>query len=246
MESQASQPKSILEAALLCAAQPMSIKDMQLLLGDEWAAGAVQGLLGELQQDWENRGLALVALASGWCFQTRGQVREALERLHPERPQRYSRAAMETLAVIAYRQPVTRGDIEDIRGVVVSAPIMRQLEDRGWVEAVGHREAPGRPTLYAPTRQFLDDLGLRALSDLPALDALMAATEPLQGSLLPEDEMGSVPVAEQTEALAPAGAEAVLATAGDEAILDTALAVSMSGASEWPDSSLEEEPPHHE
>ncbi|MBH9553491.1 SMC-Scp complex subunit ScpB [Inhella gelatinilytica] len=237
MESQASQPKSILEAALLCAAQPMSVKDMQLLLGEECSAAALQSLLSEIQSDWADRGLALVALAGGWCFQTRAQIRSAMERLHPEKPLRYSRAAMETLAVIAYRQPVTRGDIEDIRGVVVSAPIMRQLEERGWIESVGHKEAPGRPALYATTRQFLDDLGLRALSDLPALDALMAATEPLQASLLPDEERTSAPHAEVV---------AAAAIADGSQDLDTALAVTMPAAVMLSSNTSEEEPSHHE
>lgn len=239
MESQASQPKSILEAALLCAAQPMSVKDMQVLLGHDWSASAVHGLLSELQQDWADRGLALVALSSGWCFQTRVQIRDVLERLHPEKPLRYSRAAMETLAVIAYRQPVTRGDIEDIRGVVVSAPIIRQLEDRGWIESVGHREAPGRPALYATTRQFLDDLGLRALDELPALDALMVASEPLQASLLPESD--GVPALGATGASTEASA-----AADDETSLNAAAAVKMPGAVLSPGEFSEEEPSHHE
>lgn len=187
MEIQAAEAKSILEAALLCALQPMPVKDMQVLLGDGVGADAVRALLEELQVDWAGRGLELVQLAAGWRFQTRLQLRSHLERLHPEKPQRYSRAAMETLAVIAYRQPVTRGDIEDIRGVVVSSQIIRQLEERGWIESIGHREAPGRPALYATTRQFLDDLGLQSLSELPTLDALAATgLVPEQASLLPE------------------------------------------------------------
>ena len=200
MEIQAAEAKSILEAALLCALQPMPVKDMQLLLGEGVAAEAVRALLGELQADWAGRGLELVQLASGWRFQTRLNLRSHLERLHPEKPQRYSRAAMETLAVIAYRQPVTRGDIEDIRGVVVSSQIVRQLEERGWIESIGHREAPGRPALYATTRQFLEDLGLQSLSELPTLDALVATgLPPEQVSLLPEPEEGSAAPTAETE-----------------------------------------------
>lgn len=207
MEIQAAEAKSILEAALLCALQPMPLKDMQLLLGEGTGAEAVRALLLELQADWSGRGLELVQLAGGWRFQTRLQLRSYLERLHPERPQRYSRAAMETLAVIAYRQPVTRGDIEDIRGVVVSSQIVRQLEERGWIESIGHREAPGRPALYATTRQFLEDLGLQSLSELPTLDAMLATgLAPEQGSLLPETEDAGVP-AELTSPQAEAADE---------------------------------------
>lgn len=199
MEIQAAEAKSILEAALLCALQPMPLKDMQVLLGDGVEADAVRSLLVELQADWSSRGLELVQLPGGWRFQTRLQLRPHLERLHPEKPQRYSRAAMETLAVIAYRQPVTRGDIEDIRGVVVSSQIVRQLEERGWIESIGHREAPGRPALYATTRQFLEDLGLRSLSDLPTLDAMLATgLAPEQASLLPETEAAGMPAEEMS------------------------------------------------
>ena len=136
-------------------------------------AQAIQALLDELVRDWQGRGVELVCLASGWRFQSRADVSGLLERLHPEKPARYSRAAMETLAIIAYKQPVTRGDIEDIRGVTVSGPIIKQLEDRGWIEAIGTREAPGRPALYATTRHFLDDLGLARLDQLPALQGSM-------------------------------------------------------------------------
>ncbi|MFP5400232.1 MAG: SMC-Scp complex subunit ScpB, partial [Gammaproteobacteria bacterium] len=138
----------------------------------------------ELAQDWQGRGVELATLASGWRFQSRPEMREYLDRLNPEKPPRYSRAAMETLAIIAYRQPVTRGDIEDIRGVTVSSQIVKQLEDRGWIEIIGHRDAPGRPALYATTRQFLDDLGLASLAQLPALDGAGSAASAL-GEALP-------------------------------------------------------------
>ena len=161
--------KHVLEAALLCAQEPLTLRDLAALFEGQAEGGSIQSLLDELVQDWQGRGVELVCLASGWRFQSRADVSNLLERLHPEKPARYSRAAMETLAIIAYRQPVTRGDIEDIRGVTVSGPIIKQLEDRGWVEAIGTREAPGRPALYATTRQFLDDLGLARLDQLPAL-----------------------------------------------------------------------------
>ena len=142
---------------------------MRVLFDDDFGPPTLRALLDELAHDWERRGVELVALAGGWRFQSRPEMREYLDRLHPEKPPRYSRAAMETLAIIAYRQPVTRGDIEDIRGVTVNAPILNQLEDRGWIEVIGHREAPGRPALLATTRHFLDDLGLAHLGELPPL-----------------------------------------------------------------------------
>jgi segregation and condensation protein B len=168
--------KAILEAALMCAQQPLVSKEMLALLGPDASREGLAVVLAELQAEWQARGsLQLVETASGWRFQTHGAVRSALEALHPEKPRRYSRAAMETLAVIAYRQPVTRGDVEDIRGVVVSSDIVKQLEDRAWIEVIGHRDAPGRPQLYATTKSFLDDLGLRSLSDLPPLDEMGSA-----------------------------------------------------------------------
>jgi segregation and condensation protein B len=139
------------------------------LFDEQVGHDTLRTLLDELVRDWEPRGVELVTVATGWRFQSRPEMREFLDRLHPEKPARYSRATMETLAIVAYRQPVTRGDIEDIRGVTVSGPIVRQLEERGWIEAIGYREAPGRPALYATTRQFLDDLGLSSLDQLPVL-----------------------------------------------------------------------------
>ncbi len=167
--------KRILETALMCAPQPMSMRDMKALFQDALPTDTLQGVLDELERDWEGRGLELVSLASGWRFQSRPQMRDYLDRLHPEKPPKYSRAVLETLAIIAYRQPVTRGDIEDIRGIVVGSQIVKQLEDRGWIDAIGHRDTPGRPALYATTRQFLDDLGLESLADLPPLDASVGA-----------------------------------------------------------------------
>jgi segregation and condensation protein B len=142
---------------------------MKSLFDGQVGVDTLRALLDELTRDWEDRGVELVALASGWRLQSRPEMRPYLDRLHPEKPPRYSRAAMETLAIVAYRQPVTRGDIEDIRGVTVSSQIVKQLEDRGWIESIGFREGPGRPALYATTRQFLDDLGLASLDQLPPL-----------------------------------------------------------------------------
>jgi len=171
-----SEAKRVLEAALLCAQEPMPVNELRRLFADELGADTVRMLLDELRQDWSERGLELVTLSNGWRFQSRIDVREYLERLNPERPPKYSRAVLETLAIIAYRQPVTRGDIEEIRGVTVSTPVIKALEDRGWVDVIGHRDAPGRPALYATTRQFLTDLGLRALDELPPLQQGAAPT----------------------------------------------------------------------
>ena len=160
----------VLEAALLCAATPMPLAELRRLFDDEtFTDGRVKQLLEQLQQSWSTRSLELVQLASGWRFQSNAGMQRFLERLSPERVPKYSRAVMETLAIIAWRQPVTRGDIEDIRGVAVSANILKTLESRGWIDAVGHRDVPGRPALYATTKAFLDDLGLRSLAELPPL-----------------------------------------------------------------------------
>ena len=161
--------RKILEAALLTAAEPLSLASMRRLFDDALSADSLRALLESVQSDWSERGMQLIAVATGWRFQSRASMQPYLARLNPEKPPKYSRAVMETLAIIAYRQPVTRGDIEDIRGVSVSTPVVKALEDRGWIDVIGHREAPGRPALYATTRAFLDDLGLAALSELPPL-----------------------------------------------------------------------------
>ena len=161
--------KRVLETALICASEPLPLRDMRVLFDDAVGPDTLRSLLDELGRDWEGRGVELVPLSSGWRLQSRPEMREYLDRLHPEKPPKYSRAVMETLAIIAYRQPVTRGDIEDIRGVTVASQIVKQLEDRGWVESIGYRESPGRPALLATTRQFLDDLGLASLEQLPLL-----------------------------------------------------------------------------
>ncbi|MFO1269406.1 MAG: SMC-Scp complex subunit ScpB [Rubrivivax sp.] len=191
--------KRVLETALICANAPMPLPEMRALFDGEIGADTLRTLLDELAHDWQDRGVELVALASGWRLQSRPEMRQYLDRLHPEKPPKYSRAALETLAIVAYRQPVTRGDIEDIRGVTVSSQIVKQLEDRGWIEAIGFREAPGRPALYATTRQFLDDLGLASLDQLPPLTgpqgdaaAAMAALETVP--LLDEEPQGALPL----------------------------------------------------
>ena len=162
--------KRVLETALICSQQPLPVRELRVLFNDELGADTIKSLLEDLRQDWTQRGVELVCVATGWRFQSRPEMREYLDRLHPEKPPRYTRATLETLAIIAYRQPVTRGDMEDIRGVTINALILKQLEDRGWVEVIGNREAPGRPALFATTRQFLDDLGLESLDQLPLLD----------------------------------------------------------------------------
>jgi len=173
--------RRILETALLCAAQPLSLRDLGTLFDGALAPDTIKRLLQDLQLGWADRGLELVCVASGWRFQSRPQLRPFLDRLNPEKPPRYSRAVLETLAIIAYRQPVTRGDMEEIRGVTIGSQILKQLEDRGWVEVIGHRETVGRPALYATTRQFLDDLGLTSLEQLPLLEAVDDPTPLLAG-----------------------------------------------------------------
>ena len=164
--------KRILEAALLAATEPLSPAELKRLFDGELGVDAIRKLLAEIAQDWQGRAVELVSLSSGWRFQTRAELQPYLDKLFPEKAPRYSRAVMETLAIIAYRQPVTRGDIEDIRGVGVSTQIIQALETRGWIDVVGHRETPGRPALYATTTKFLDDLGLRSLEELPPLEEI--------------------------------------------------------------------------
>lgn len=162
--------KRVLETALICSQQPLQVRDLRTLFDDRLGADSLKVLLHDLQQEWAQRGVELVNVATGWRFQSRPEMREYLDRLHPEKPPRYTRATLETLAIIAYRQPVTRGDIEDIRGVTVNSLLLKQLEDRGWIEAIGHRETIGRPALFATTKHFLDDLGLESLDQLPMLE----------------------------------------------------------------------------
>jgi segregation and condensation protein B len=162
--------KRVLETALICAPQALPVRELELLFDGAIAADTLKRWLAELQDDWAGRGVELVRVASGWRFQSRPEMRPFLDKLQPEKPPRYTRATLETLAIIAYRQPVTRGDMEDIRGVTINSQLLKQLEDRGWVEVIGHRETVGRPALFATTRQFLDDLGLQSLDQLPTLD----------------------------------------------------------------------------
>jgi segregation and condensation protein B len=191
--------KRVLETALICSQQPMPLREMKALFGDSLGPDTIKGLLEELKLDWSGKGVQLVNVATGWRFQSRPEMREFLDRLHPEKPPRYTRATLETLAIIAYRQPVTRGDMEDIRGVTISSLLIKQLEDRGWVEVIGHREAAGRPALFATTKQFLDDLGLQSLDQLPLLespadsgDVFGALVESVQESVAVEGQIPMV------------------------------------------------------
>jgi segregation and condensation protein B len=190
----AHEAKIVLEAALLTAQQPLPLTDIDKLFGGEFDNGTLQALLDELRRDWQGRGVELVCLASGWRFQSTPAMRTYLDQLNPDKPPRYSRAVLETLAIIAYRQPVTRGDIEEIRGVTVSSQVIKTLEERGWIETVGHREVPGRPALLATTRAFLDDLGLRSLQELPPLANGDAAPQP-QELELPMTHAALIPAA---------------------------------------------------
>jgi segregation and condensation protein B len=190
------QVKRVLETALLTSAEPLTLADLKRLFDDDLANDTVRKLLDELRADWEGRGVELVSVASGWRFRARPESQKYLDRLDPQKPPKYSRAVLETLAIIAYRQPVTRGDIEDIRGVGVSSHIIQTLEGRGWIDAVGQRETPGRPSLYATTRRFLDELGLRSLQELPPLEELAQtlqlepapATQVAEAELRPAEE----------------------------------------------------------
>ncbi|RXZ36696.1 SMC-Scp complex subunit ScpB [Oxalobacteraceae bacterium CAVE-383] len=176
--------KRVLETALLCTHEPLSLNDIKKLYvaregeDSEVSADDIRQMLDELRTDWDDKGIEVVTLSTGWRFQSRPEMKMYLDRLNPEKPPKYSRATLETLAIIAYRQPVTRGDIEEIRGVTVNTQTIRMLEDRGWIEAIGHRDVPGRPALFATTRRFLDDLGLAALDQLPPLQAVGVGSDP--------------------------------------------------------------------
>ena len=208
-----SQLKKILETALLTSQEPLSVPDLAKLFEADIGTDVVRRLLDDLRGDWQGKGVELVAVASGWRFQARPEFQAYLDRINPQKPPKYSRAVLETLAIIAYRQPVTRGDIEAIRGVSVSPNILKALESRGWIDVVGHREVPGRPALYSTTRAFLDDLGLRSLNELPPLDDLGSLVDVVpQNASSPEGpggagelealETGMPPVAEETGAAA--------------------------------------------
>jgi segregation and condensation protein B len=197
--------KRVLETALICAQQPLPLRELGVLFDGALTTDSLRMILEDLQNDWSLRGVELVHVASGWRFQSRPEMREFLDRLHPEKPPRYSRAVLETLAIVAYRQPVTRGDMEDIRGVTINSLILKQLEDRGWVEVIGHRETVGRPALYATTKQFLDDLGVDSLDQLPVMDSTAG-----QIAMIEQIEFGAgAPEPEPNEAEVGLSADAV-------------------------------------
>ena len=199
--------KRVLETALICAQQPLPLRELGVLFDGALTTDSLRMVLEDLQNEWSLRGVELVHVASGWRFQSRPEMREYLDRLHPEKPPRYSRAVLETLAIVAYRQPVTRGDMEDIRGVTINSMILKQLEDRGWVEVIGHRETVGRPALFATTRQFLDDLGVESLDQLPAMDSTAG-----QVSIIEQIEFGAStpePGPDSTEVVAEEKSDAV-------------------------------------
>lgn len=212
--------KRVLETALLVASEPLPLPELKKLFDEEFDDDTWRTLLDDLRRDWSQRGIELVQLSSGWRFQTRPEYQGYLDRLKNERPPKYSRAVMETLAIVAYRQPVTRGDIEDVRGVAVSPNILKTLEGRGWIDAVGHRDAPGRPALYATTRKFLDDLGLRSLTELPPLTEIERVMDleqaDLQTTAAPEspESQGEVSTGQSAGehiAVTPGNSEPILA-----------------------------------
>jgi segregation and condensation protein B len=188
-ETDFAQVKAVLETALLTAQEPMSIAELRKLFEENVAADSVTHLLEEIRSEWAHRGVELVNVASGWRFRAKPEMQSFLDRLSPQKPPKYSRAVLETLAIISYRQPVTRGDIEEVRGVTVSTNIVKALETRGWIEVIGHREVPGRPALYATTRQFLDDLNLRSIDELPPLEDLGALVESNERAALTDEEL---------------------------------------------------------
>ena len=177
--------KRVMEGALLAMTEPLSLGALRRLFDEDIGLDTLRRLLQELREEWSGRAVELVHLASGWRFQTRPDFQRYVERMQPEKPPRYARAVLETLAIIAYRQPVTRGDIEDIRGVAVSPQVIKTLEARGWIDAVGYRETPGRPALYGTTKTFLDDLSLRSLEELPPLEEIAQTLqyEPTAGEI---------------------------------------------------------------
>lgn len=181
--------KRVMEGALLATSEPLSLGALRRLFDEDIGADTLRRLLQELREEWSGRAVELVHLASGWRFQTRAEFQTYVERLQPEKPPRYSRAVMETLAIVAYRQPVTRGDVEDIRGVAVSPQVIKTLEARGWIDVVGYRETPGRPALYATTKTFLDDLGLRSLEALPPLGEIAQTLQYESESTIVEDRV---------------------------------------------------------
>jgi segregation and condensation protein B len=220
--------KQVLETALLTSPEPLSLNDMKRMFPrGETNNELVRKLLDEIRASWEGRGVELVNVASGWRFRAKPELQRFLDKLNPQKAPKYSRAVMETLAIIAYRQPVTRGDIEDIRGVVVSSNIMKALEARGWIDVIGHREVPGRPAIFATTKQFLDDLSLRSLEELPALDDLGALVDSSGASQvelnMPEQGGGAISAGEGMLDDGDEPADELSLTGDDEPVADAAI-----------------------
>jgi segregation and condensation protein B len=237
--------KRVIETALLCAQEPLTVADMTRLFVEEISSSDIEDALLELQKAWEDKGMELVHIATGWRFQSRLAMREYLDRLTPEKPPKYSRAVMETLAIIAYRQPVTRGEIEEIRGVAVSSNVMKQLEDRGWVEVIGHKETIGRPGLYATTKQFLDDLSLTNLQSLPMLEdaAPMAAAEQLGQAVMEFDPSATV----ETVIELDENGQPIIQSASEELIIEeVAIEIADEVVSEETSEEVEEVTPESE
>lgn len=225
------QVKRVLETALLTSAEPLTLSELRKLFDEQLAPETLRKVLEDLRADWDERGVELVTVASGWRFRARPETQKFLDRLDPQKPPKYSRAVLETLAIIAYRQPVTRGDIEDIRGVTVSSNILRSLEARGWIDVVGHREVPGRPQIYATTKAFLDDLNLRSLEELPPLDDL--------GTLV-ESGPAAAPAAEPDgETMVPEAAEAAAGSSDEEDYADHAARDDVDSDAEMLDESID-------
>nr|WP_315472427.1 SMC-Scp complex subunit ScpB [uncultured Undibacterium sp.] len=236
--------KRVLETALLCAHEPLTINTMKKLFVDSSdqedlvGADTIKLMLEEVRQDWSEKGIMLVSLSTGWRFQSRPEMRAFIDRLNPEKPPKYSRATLETLAIIAYRQPVTRGDIEEIRGVAVASQMVKTLEDRGWIETIGHREVPGRPALFATTKQFLSDLGLASLDQLPPLQQI--GQEEAEDALPSKDDSPELNMFDGIEALVEVADASVVSVdmGGDESpsniVVDVDLAadVAEEGASD--------------
>ncbi len=236
--------KRVLETALICAQQPLPLRELRVLFADQIGPDTLNNLLLDLQQEWTPRGVELAQVASGWRFQSRPEMREYLDRLNPEKPPKYTRATLETLAIIAYRQPVTRGDMEDIRGVTINSVLLKQLEDRGWVEVIGHRETVGRPALYATTRQFLDDLGLQSLEQLPLLESPSEQAAGMFDALAAEPDADVADAAAPAVDAEPAGPVASMDAMGeDDASHDDPLPASADGAETAAHTDASHEPP---
>ena len=244
-QSELSRIKRTLEAALLASPEPVPVTDLRKLFEDDFGADVIRRVLEDLKEDWSERSAELVNVASGWRFQVRPEFQRSLDRLEPQKPPKYSRAVLETLAIIAYKQPVTRGDIEEIRGVTVSSNILKALEVRGWIDVVGHKESPGRPALYSTTRSFLDDLGLRSLEELPPLEELGSLVENM-GLAQQADEAAPDEQSHQSPAVIDAtGADeeqAQAAEGGDEFLADDSEAAKADQATDDSESRDEESP----